>query len=386
MPRRRRWRPWFAREALTPDRGSVLLPIDVPYAVGETVRWFDGSDCEVLALVPALAAAIVTGDDPTSAGDGTLKKANGTTDVVVARAAENVNNAAGPRQPVFVSMRSRRFKGRGPRVKSSESVPHPAHLSLPQEWRPCPESTTPAETHAPSWRYQSLQEYSMPATLMLGDDPVDMQYLGSFYKSMPARLLEANLNLDVLRTNTLLHKDEWELLDRRVIEISADVMNAIADLRALGLTTQLGGLGVLMSQYEQVSDMTEANVNMAVEVDDEEDRLNFPLVGIPVPIISKGFRIDARSLAATRRAGGASIRRMWIQRHGKWPRSLSRFSLPARRWRSAVPPFLGCSIIRLAISSRAARVGRPPPIFTRTLCQWLARLWATTSTVPTAST
>jgi uncharacterized linocin/CFP29 family protein len=145
----------------------------------------------------------------------------------------------------------------------------------------------------------------MASQLMLGDDPVDMQLLGSFYKSMPARLLEANLNLNVLRTNTLLHKDEWELLDRRVVQISADVMNAIADLRALGLTTNLGGLGVLVSQYEQVSDMTDANVNMAVEVDDEEDRLNFPLVGIPVPIISKGFRIDARSLAATRRAGGA---------------------------------------------------------------------------------
>lgn len=145
----------------------------------------------------------------------------------------------------------------------------------------------------------------MPSTLMLGDDPVDMQFLGQFYKSMPARLLEANLNLDVLRTNTLLHKDEWELLDARVVQIAADVMSAIADLRALGLTTNLGGLGVLVSQYEQVSDMTDAAVNMAVEVDDEEDRLNFPLVGIPVPIISKGFRIDARSLAATRRAGGA---------------------------------------------------------------------------------
>ena len=73
----------------------------------------------------------------------------------------------------------------------------------------------------------------------------------------------------------------------------------------MGLTTQLGGLGVLVSQYEQVSDMTDANVNMAVETDDEEDRLNFPLVGVPVPIISKGFRIDARSLAATRRNGGS---------------------------------------------------------------------------------
>jgi uncharacterized linocin/CFP29 family protein len=145
----------------------------------------------------------------------------------------------------------------------------------------------------------------MPATLMLGDDPVDMQLLGSFYKSMPSRLIEAEMNLDVLRTNTLLHKDEWELLDRRVVQISADVMSAIPDLRALGLTTNLGGLGVLVSQYEQVSDMTDANINMAVETDDEEDRLNFPLVGVPVPIISKGFRIDARSLAATRRNGGA---------------------------------------------------------------------------------
>ncbi|HEX6827159.1 MAG TPA: family 1 encapsulin nanocompartment shell protein [Nitrospiraceae bacterium] len=145
----------------------------------------------------------------------------------------------------------------------------------------------------------------MPPRLMVGDDEIDVQSLGQFYQSMPARLLESNLNLNSLRTMTLLHKDEWELLDSRVVEISANVLNAIADLRAMGLTTQLGGLGVLVSQYEQVSDMTDANVNMAVETDDEEDRLNFPLVGVPVPIISKGFRIDARSLAATRRNGGA---------------------------------------------------------------------------------
>ena len=140
--------------------------------------------------------------------------------------------------------------------------------------------------------------------LMYDDEVVDVQTLGSFYKSMPARLLENNLRINALRTNTLLHKDEWELLDSRVVMISANVLNAIADLRAMGLTTNLGGLGVLVSQYEQVSDMSDANVNMAVETDDEEDRLNFPLIGVPVPIISKGFRIDARSLAATRRNGG----------------------------------------------------------------------------------
>jgi hypothetical protein len=86
--------PWFARESLTPDRGATTLPIETPYATGETMRWIDGRDCLVLALVPANAAAIVAGDQLTSNGDGTLRKATGT-DVVVARAAEAVNNSAG---------------------------------------------------------------------------------------------------------------------------------------------------------------------------------------------------------------------------------------------------------------------------------------------------
>lgn len=88
-------KPWFARESLTPDRGSVNLPIDVAYAIGETVRWFDGSKCEVLALVAAAAPAIVAGDMLTSDGTGGLKKGNGTTDIVIATAAENVNNSGG---------------------------------------------------------------------------------------------------------------------------------------------------------------------------------------------------------------------------------------------------------------------------------------------------
>ena len=145
----------------------------------------------------------------------------------------------------------------------------------------------------------------MPPKLMLGEDEVDLQTLSGFYQSMPAKLLENGMRINALRTNTLLHKDEWELMDSRIIAVSSNVLRAIGDVRAAGLTTQLGGLGVLISQYEQVSEMTDASVNMAVEVDDEEDRLNFPLVGVPVPIISKSFRIDARSLAATRRNGGA---------------------------------------------------------------------------------
>ena len=136
------------------------------------------------------------------------------------------------------------------------------------------------------------------------DDDLLIQSPGAFASSLPARMLANGLNINALRTNTLLRKDEWEELDSRVVEISANVLNGVADLRSMGLTLNLGGLGVLVSQYERVSDMTAANVNMSVDVNDEEDRIDYDLVGVPVPIISKGFRIDIRSLSASRQNGG----------------------------------------------------------------------------------
>lgn len=142
----------------------------------------------------------------------------------------------------------------------------------------------------------------MPAVAAPLDD-IDIQSPVAFSRSMPAALLASGLNINSLRTNSLLRKDEWEMLDDRVVEIAANTLRGIADLRAAGLTVNLGGLGVLVSQYETVSDMTSASVNMAAEVDDEEDRLNYDLVGVPVPIISKSFRIDIRSLSASRQNG-----------------------------------------------------------------------------------
>lgn len=128
--------------------------------------------------------------------------------------------------------------------------------------------------------------------------------VSAYTHSLPAAFLASGMRINSLRTNTLLRKDEWEMLDARVIEVAANIRNGIADLEAAGLTVNLGGLGVLVSQYERVSDMTSASVNMAAEVDDEEDRIHYDLIGVPVPIISKSFRIDIRSLAASRQHGG----------------------------------------------------------------------------------
>jgi len=81
----------FAMEREEAGQGS-----DVLYATGDIVKVgvFATGD-RVNALVAAAAAAIVKGDRLTSAGDGTLKKSNGTTDNEIAVASVALDNSAG---------------------------------------------------------------------------------------------------------------------------------------------------------------------------------------------------------------------------------------------------------------------------------------------------
>lgn len=121
--------------------------------------------------------------------------------------------------------------------------------------------------------------------------------------SNAARLLAGDLNINSLRTNRLLRKDEWVKLDRRIVDIARDRLTGVSDLRSRGLTHTLGGLGTLYSQYEQQSDMSDANVDMAGVTQGEEDDLAFNPVTVPVPIIHKDFSLNIRRLQASRKLG-----------------------------------------------------------------------------------
>jgi uncharacterized linocin/CFP29 family protein len=118
-----------------------------------------------------------------------------------------------------------------------------------------------------------------------------------------ARLIANNLRLNSLRTNAVLLGGEWEQIDAAVIETAAAVFSGITDLEAARLRQPLGDLGVLSSVYQTIGGMTVASVNMAIEVDDEEDRISSSYVGVPVPVTSKSFRIDLRELVRGRRDG-----------------------------------------------------------------------------------
>lgn len=121
--------------------------------------------------------------------------------------------------------------------------------------------------------------------------------------SVMRRLLAGNMDMRSLRTNDLLRKDEWKELDAAVVEIASIRLRPIEILRQRGLIKPLKNLGTLLSQYEAVTDMNDAEVSMSAATRAAEDSVGFELVSVPIPVISKGFRIDIRRLLASRNMG-----------------------------------------------------------------------------------
>ena len=103
--------------------------------------------------------------------------------------------------------------------------------------------------------------------------------------------------------NALLRKDEWLEIDRVVLETAKTELNGVQDLIGRGLTKRLGGLGSKVSAYEQVGEMTAANVSMSVDVPGEKDRLEYTQVNVPIPVIFKDFSFDLRDLQSARQSG-----------------------------------------------------------------------------------
>lgn len=121
---------------------------------------------------------------------------------------------------------------------------------------------------------------------------------------MAQRLLASNMNVGALRTNATLRKDEWELLDKTVVEVARERLVAAADLFDRNLTLNIpNGMGTTIVQHEKISEMTAAEVSMDGRTRAPNDRVTFSLVSVPLPIIHHDFTINARALAASRNGG-----------------------------------------------------------------------------------
>lgn len=112
------------------------------------------------------------------------------------------------------------------------------------------------------------------------------------------------LTAQVLRTADTLRKDEWKAYDQTVIEEYAIRIRGVSDLIAAGLTKPVSNsLGKTIYEWEKVTDMDPAIVSLDGMVQSNNDRIEFDLDALPLPITHKDFFLNLRTLSASRERG-----------------------------------------------------------------------------------
>ena len=131
------------------------------------------------------------------------------------------------------------------------------------------------------------------------------------------KLLQHNFNINALRTQDVLRKDEWIKFDERVIEVATQRLTAVQDLTSRGLTYSIpNALGITRVEWETVSDMMDADISMSGLTVTPNDRVTFTQHAVPLPIVHKDFFINLRTLESSRRMG-ASLDTMQVDRSAR---------------------------------------------------------------------
>lgn len=104
--------------------------------------------------------------------------------------------------------------------------------------------------------------------------------------------------------NATLRHEEWRVYDDMVAQTMKEELLGVSDLLGRGLRTNLANpFGTMQHLWETVSEMSGAQVSMYASTPPEDDRVQYGLKGVPVPVISKGFFLDERVLEASRSLG-----------------------------------------------------------------------------------
>ncbi len=138
-----------------------------------------------------------------------------------------------------------------------------------------------------------------------------MQYHGQIFQAAPMKQAIRAGSLDVLRAvqtdlnqNAALRDEEWKMMDETVINAYRDPLVAFSDLAGAGLRFNVpNAMGVTVLEYEDLTDVGEANLSIYAGTPPTEDLPEHSLKGLPLPIISHGFSLDERVLQTGRNKG-----------------------------------------------------------------------------------
>lgn len=126
----------------------------------------------------------------------------------------------------------------------------------------------------------------------------------SYKGSVGKKLLAANMNPAILRTNAALRHEEWKQVDTEVIQIARQKLVLVSLLISKGLTYSLSnGMGTTVLQYQNSSDISDAQMTMDGVQKGTKDRPDYDTGYLPIPITHKSFSYTARELAASRKGG-----------------------------------------------------------------------------------
>lgn len=130
---------------------------------------------------------------------------------------------------------------------------------------------------------------------------VDGIFGGKGYGDVASRLLANNMDTRVLRTNLVLGYDDWKIIDDAVLSLAQKRTGGIQDLISRGLTYNIGnGLGRTVLAYQDVSDINDAELTMDGISKGAQDRQEFDINYLPLPIIHADFSYSTRELNASR--------------------------------------------------------------------------------------
>lgn len=106
-----------------------------------------------------------------------------------------------------------------------------------------------------------------------------------------------------LHIHSTLRKDEWESLDRMVVETGKEILVGVQDLRAGAGTLRTVSIATSLAQYNKMSAMPASTLSMNPLMDAERGRVNFTLAGVPIPFAFNDFQLDIRTVTASRLLG-----------------------------------------------------------------------------------
>jgi uncharacterized linocin/CFP29 family protein len=126
------------------------------------------------------------------------------------------------------------------------------------------------------------------------------------YREKPYRDID-EFYMAVAAGTAMLPKDTWKQLDAEVRTASQGRLNFIQDMIDLGLVQDLESVGVLLAEWEQLSDPGDAIQAMSSRNRSDLQDVDYTLNATPVPMTMFDFQLEWRRLEASMRNGSTPL-------------------------------------------------------------------------------